>query len=595
MAASAPVFISYSRKDFYFAESLAFHLERSSVPVWLDAKDLEPGADWQEQLEISLDQASCVIVVISGDSAIRPAVRIEWERARQKNKRIIVALFGVAMFRKTTVPAELAACEVVDFRSSFAGALRLLIQKLAAAPANDRAIRSWLPVPPWIITVTLTLLIPLLCYFWLANWSSSDSSSPGENLVIWIMLPFFVAAFFWFLCIAFLRRRMGMTHLAASFAFPAIWCIYPLVRYLLAGPSHIPGTWLAVLQKNPAPMEIGSAVTLAGIAIVLLLRPDDLLRWTPTGKAWGFYRERCLARFAGADRASALREVKRYTLVNDAADGPAAKRLREELSALGAVESLEPAPGDTTILLLTSRTQTDWLNQQTDRLRSKVLTVVGTRIGLPEQLEWLWRREWIDFRHWDLQRLDRKRGLLQVPEAVTGIRYPAAVRVVHHLLCALTASAFCLLPLADPSAFNGQQGNDATPAQMAEEIIGAAICVWCGILAQRLLNRSVTQAAFEKGWKIGWAATCIFGMWAWHQALSRGVAVWRLLPFVALGLAFPFVLFAKRDRLAFWYPAPGMGKPGISGRLKTGRQWQTLLWVSFYLGIFGYFAGMYKD
>lgn len=409
------------------------------------------------------------------------------------------------------------------------------------------------------------------------------------------MMPFFVGAFVWFLCFSFLRRRMGMTHLAASFAFPAIWCIYPLLRYLFAGPSHLPDIWVAALQKNPLPMEIGSIVTLAGIVIILLVRPDDLLRWTPTGKAWGFYRQGCLSRFAGADRPSALREVKSYSILNDAPDAPAAKCLRQELSHLGATESIEPAPDHTTILLLTSRTQTEWLNRQTDRLRSKVLTVVGTRIGLPEQLEWLWRREWIDFRHWDLQRLDRKRGLLQVPEAVTGVRYPAAVRVVHHLLCALTASAFCLLPLADPAAFANQQGRESTPAQTAEEIVAAAICLWCGILAQRLLNRTVTQPGFEKAWKIGWAATCVFAMWGFPQALSRGIPVWRLLPFAAFWLAFPFLLSAKRNRIAFWYPAPGMGKPGVAGRLKTGRQWQTLLWFSLYLGIFGYFAGMYND
>ena len=214
---------------------------------------------------------------------------------------------------------------------------------------------------------------------------------------------------------------------------------------------------------------------------------------------------------------------------------------------------------------------------------------------MPEQLEWLWRREWIDFRYWDLQRLDRKHGLLQVPEAVTDIRYPAAVRFVHHLLCALTASAFCLLPLADPSAFNNQQASEATPAQTAEEIIGAAICVWCGILAQRLLNRTVAQPAFEKAWKIGLAATYLFAMWSLPQALSRGLAVWRLLPFVAFWLAFPFLMYVKRDRLAFWYPKPGMSKPGIADRLNTGRQWQTLLGLSLYLGIFGYFAGMYND
>ena len=40
---SQPLFISYSRKDCYFAESLAYHLCKREIPVRLDAKDLKPG------------------------------------------------------------------------------------------------------------------------------------------------------------------------------------------------------------------------------------------------------------------------------------------------------------------------------------------------------------------------------------------------------------------------------------------------------------------------------------------------------------------------------------------------------------------------
>ena len=48
---SQPLFISYSRKDYYFAESLAYHLRKREIPVWLDAKDLKPGVDWARDLE----------------------------------------------------------------------------------------------------------------------------------------------------------------------------------------------------------------------------------------------------------------------------------------------------------------------------------------------------------------------------------------------------------------------------------------------------------------------------------------------------------------------------------------------------------------
>ena len=145
MVAGAPIFISYSRRDYYFAESLAFHLERHGVPVWLDAKDLQPGAFWQQQLENALDNAACVVVVISADSIKRPAVRMEWERAKKQGKRIIVVLF-----RKAHVPEELAQCELVDFRGGFIGPLRRLAERLAGAAIPTHTGRTWLPLPPWI-------------------------------------------------------------------------------------------------------------------------------------------------------------------------------------------------------------------------------------------------------------------------------------------------------------------------------------------------------------------------------------------------------------------------------------------------------------
>ena len=53
------VFISYSRKDYYFAESLTLALIQRNVPAWLDVKDLRPGVDWEQQLESALSARGC--------------------------------------------------------------------------------------------------------------------------------------------------------------------------------------------------------------------------------------------------------------------------------------------------------------------------------------------------------------------------------------------------------------------------------------------------------------------------------------------------------------------------------------------------------
>ena len=62
------VFISYSRKDYYFAESLTFALIQRDVAAWLDVKDLRPGVDWEQRLESAIDTASRLVVVVSPDS-----------------------------------------------------------------------------------------------------------------------------------------------------------------------------------------------------------------------------------------------------------------------------------------------------------------------------------------------------------------------------------------------------------------------------------------------------------------------------------------------------------------------------------------------
>src|SRR5438046_8692125 len=87
------VFISYSRKDFYFAESLAFHLDREGIATWLDANHLAPGGDWAAEIDHALDEAETVILVLTPDSVRSEYVRREWQRALAQGDRLILALF----------------------------------------------------------------------------------------------------------------------------------------------------------------------------------------------------------------------------------------------------------------------------------------------------------------------------------------------------------------------------------------------------------------------------------------------------------------------------------------------------------------------
>src|ERR1043165_8834336 len=126
--APAPVFVSYSRRDYYFAESLAFHLEARGVPAWLDVKDLQPGADWNSSLEPGPDAAPVFLLVASPHSLTSANVRSEWMRARAAGKRIVVV-----RFRGSALPPELAESEVVDFRGVFGRGLGRLVETIRSA------------------------------------------------------------------------------------------------------------------------------------------------------------------------------------------------------------------------------------------------------------------------------------------------------------------------------------------------------------------------------------------------------------------------------------------------------------------------------
>jgi hypothetical protein len=57
MTPGEAIFVSYSRKDFYFAESLVSHLELRGVRVWFDARNLQPGEFWDREIDAAIDSA----------------------------------------------------------------------------------------------------------------------------------------------------------------------------------------------------------------------------------------------------------------------------------------------------------------------------------------------------------------------------------------------------------------------------------------------------------------------------------------------------------------------------------------------------------
>jgi hypothetical protein len=268
-------------------------------------------------------------------------------------------------------------------------------------------------------------------------------------------------------------------------------------------------------------------------------------------------------------------------VLHDPMDRPAVDRLRREIEQTGAKEGTNDSAA---VVLLTNRTREEWLIHNAQQLSAKVITVVGTTIRLPERFEWLWRREWIDFRHWHMDRLDRKNGLLAVPEAVTGTRFPRPVRVAHHLLCSMGGLCMALPTLANPKETGEAQG-----------IAAMALLIWHGVLGRRLLRRTVLERAFYRGWVIRVLLVVCLAAWTFGTALERGVSVFRAAPLLVFFAAWPVLWARNRPGLGFWFPSPGVPSLKNAANLSTQRNWQTVLWVLAWYVVWALALGLFVE
>jgi len=114
-----PYFISYSRVDAEdFARRLADQIVAGppSYPVWLDARDLQPGVDWDTQIRDALRDCSGLLFVVTADSVQDySATKPEWVRALKYKKPVIPLRFDA----DAELPLRLESRQGIDFSDGF--------------------------------------------------------------------------------------------------------------------------------------------------------------------------------------------------------------------------------------------------------------------------------------------------------------------------------------------------------------------------------------------------------------------------------------------------------------------------------------------
>ncbi|MBN1565343.1 MAG: HEAT repeat domain-containing protein [Anaerolineae bacterium] len=105
----AHVFICYKHDDSDFAFILRQHLENAGFQVWMD-EDLEAGADWRVEIDLAIETAFALIVIMTPESKQSEYVTYEWAHAIGAGKPVIPI-----MRRETDLHPRLDAFQYLKF------------------------------------------------------------------------------------------------------------------------------------------------------------------------------------------------------------------------------------------------------------------------------------------------------------------------------------------------------------------------------------------------------------------------------------------------------------------------------------------------
>jgi hypothetical protein len=151
------VFLSYSRRDYYCAESLHAELvKEGDLKPWMDVRNLGLASDWSTEIDSGLSTADVMVLIASRDAFSSKQVESEWRHAI---KRGIPVLLVFA--RRCDIPEELSHCPSYDVRSDFdseVGRLRRNLTVRGSIPAASARRCPRFYWPPQAVAVLLAIL-----------------------------------------------------------------------------------------------------------------------------------------------------------------------------------------------------------------------------------------------------------------------------------------------------------------------------------------------------------------------------------------------------------------------------------------------------
>lgn len=596
------IFLSYSRRQLYFAESLVLHLQKSGLDVWFDLQQLRAGTVWADGLEGGMQDADRLVLVVSKAALDSPWTRAEWQGLAGKGAQLVLAVFEAV-----ELPDELRDLPTFDFRSGFDHKVRALIAYLdgSGEPHHDHIPAPNLLGLPFKLPVAVSLVLFALFAPLIASLPLPFAlGEPSASSWIWGVFSFFVAcavAIAAGFAVPFWRRSITYKGLKRGLFWSGMLCLAMLILVIIADGGKFQVFPLVAAWFLNLIVHLG-----------LIRRSGSLLRWMQADEKLQGLRRRVHVPLMSASQADlSMVDASEgppftYALHFDIADRPLAYRLEAILRSEGHRRIAADEGPRHHIAILTNRSSRSWMAALTQTQAGRLVCVVASTIELGEWLKETARYQWVDFRGGDRRDIEtlarslsnpeaasREAGLEATPEMIDRWKVPAGISLLKAateilgtfiLIFGATDVIGAGLAWIFPTTFCPDGAGDLGRSTLLS-IIGIGL-LW--LASQALVYRRVPAAL----------------MYGLLVAASVGVALsanvlpefLRDSPWVPLALYLPFLLFSWFDG-RYWLPGFARANPDAVGIKRSIEQAfhkrnvvKVFMWVTLVVASASYLA-----
>ena len=129
------VFLSYSSRDYFFAEMLAIKLKDEGFTIWRDQGSIRAGDDWRQTIEEGIKESMAVVVALSTNSSSSSYVTFEWAYAAGMGKPIVPVKLS-----ECSIHPRLEPTQYIDFSYPRALPWDALIERLNEVDVEEETL-----------------------------------------------------------------------------------------------------------------------------------------------------------------------------------------------------------------------------------------------------------------------------------------------------------------------------------------------------------------------------------------------------------------------------------------------------------------------